>query len=335
MRVRRRWLAVLSALIGVVLFVQIIGQTGTAEIWLRLRSLGFGFLLILAVSATRYLARSCAWRYCLAPEERGPGIGALWRARLAGEAIGDLTFGPVVAEPVRLVALGDRLSLGSGISSLAVENIAYAVSSCLMILAGAMVWLARFGANGSLGGAVLISLAMVSIIIAASAAVIGRRWKLISGAADGLIGVLAGRGRRRDSLAGRLRSLSEAEDYVFDFFARRPADLLMVAVCEAAFHLAGVIEIYAALQLIGVELTIAGAFVLESVNRAINVVFVFVPVLVGVDETGTGLVTGALGLGAAPGVTLAIIRKLRMFFWIGIGLVLLAGSRKADEISDR
>jgi hypothetical protein len=40
------------------------------------------------------------------------------------------------------------------------------------------------------------------------------------------------------------------------------------------------------------------AFIFESVNRAINIAFIFVPALVGVDEIATGLLTGVLGLGA-------------------------------------
>ena len=328
MRIRRRLLVLVSAMIGVALFVYVVRQTGVAEIGARLRSLGFGFLLILAISALRYLARSLAWRRCMAPEDRRLGTVALWRARLAGEALGDLTFGPVVAEPLRLVALGDRLSLSSGISSLAVENIAYAVSSCLLVMAGAMIWLANFGLNGAVGTAIWVSLSLVSTVVIASLALIGYRVRLVSGAGTALKRTWLGQGTRGRMMEETLRNLREAEEYVFDFFSRRPFDFLLVIFCELAFHLGGVIEIYATLRMIGLDLTLAAALMLESVNRAINIAFIFVPVLVGVDETGTGLVAAALGLGGAAGVTLAIIRKIRMFFWIGVGLIFWAVSRK-------
>src|SRR5262245_45130360 len=124
MQFRSRLLAIVSALVGLALFIYVIKQTGLSEIVSNLRAVGAGFLLILVVSATRYLSRSLAWLRCMNPEERRVGFWALWRARLAGEAVGDLTFGPVVAEPMRVIALGDRLSLSSGISSLAGENLA-------------------------------------------------------------------------------------------------------------------------------------------------------------------------------------------------------------------
>lgn len=327
MKLHSRLLAVISAVFGLALFVYVIRQTGVAEIWERVRGLGAGFLLILAISSTRYLSRSLSWLRCMAPEERRIGFRTLWRARLAGEAIGDLTFGPLVAEPMRLVTLGDRLSLSSGISSLAVENIAYTVSSCLMVMAGAVALLASFGLNESLRAAVLASLAVVVVVIFAAIVVIGRRWKLGSGIAAVLSRLLIRNESRRGVIEEKINHLRGLEEYIFDFYAKRPADFFIVTICQVAFHLAGVVEIFATLRLIGIDLTFATAFMLEAINRAINIAFIFVPALVGVDEAGTGLITNTLGFGATAGVALAIIRKIRMFFWIGIGLIFLAAAR--------
>jgi hypothetical protein len=63
--------------------------------------------------------------------------------------------------------------------------------------------------------------------------------------------------------------------------------------------------------------------VLESVNRVINVVFKFIPMRVGVDEAGTGMLTKILSLGTASGVTLAIVRKARVIIWTALGIALL------------
>jgi hypothetical protein len=131
--------------------------------------------------------------------------------------MGDLTVGPVVAEPLRLVALGERLALSSGVSSL---------------------------------------------------------------------------------------------------------------LCQIAFHLAGVSEIFVAMKLIGAEVPFTTALLMESVNRAINMAFVFVPALVGVDELSTRELADLMGFDGSLGVTLAIIRKIRTFFWIGIGLFFLEATKR-------
>ncbi len=321
---KSRLLAILSAAIGLALFIYVLRQTGLGEIGERLRQLGAGFLLILLISASRYLTRSLSWLRCMTPDERRVGFWTLWRARLAGEAIGDLTFGPVVAEPLRLIALGDKLKLTSGVSSLAVENICYTVSSCVMVMAGAIALLASFGLAGSLRTAMSAALAAVVIVILASVMVIGRRWKLGSGLAAALSGMLIRDKEKREKLAGKIAYLSELEDYIFDFFAKRPADFLLVILCQMAFHLGGVMEIYVTMKLIGADLSFATAFLMESVNRALNIAFVFVPALVGVDELGTRELAKVLGFDGSFGVALAIIRKIRMFFWIGVGLLFLA-----------
>lgn len=335
MNLRSRLLAVVSALVGLALFIYVIIQTGLSEIASNLRAVGGGFLLILAVSSTRYLSRSLAWLRCMNPEERRVGFWALWRARLAGEAVGDLTFGPVVAEPMRLVALGDRLTLSSGISSLAVENIAYTVSSCLMVMAGAVALLASFGLNESMRTAAGVALAVMVALVASPVVIISRRWKIGSSLLSALAGFVARDEAMRSRIEAKIDRLRELEDYVFDFYAKRPRDFFILVLCHAAFHLAGAVEIYLTLRLMGLGVDAGAAFTFEAVNRAINMAFIFVPALVGVDEAGTGALVKAAGFGFEYGVTLALIRKIRMFFWIGIGLVFLAAARNQKWRPDR
>ena len=329
MKRRSRLLAVISAIIGLALFIYVLHQTGLDEIGANVRRLGAGFVVILAISSTRYLSRAAAWLRCMTPEERRIGFWTLWRARVAGEAIGDLTFGPVVAEPLRLVLLGDRLSLSSGISSLTVENIAYTMSSFLMVMAGAAALLASFGLSQSLRTAMLTTLVVVFFAIASAVVVINRRWKLGSGMATFVIGTMIHDETVRSRIESKIHHLRKLEEYVFDFYSRRPVDFFLVALSEMTFHFAGVLEIYTTLRLLGIDLNLATAFMLESVNRAINIAFIFVPALVGVDEMLTKLLTETLKLGGIAGVTLAIVRKIRMFFWIGIGLIFLVVSQKA------
>ncbi|MBK9312774.1 MAG: flippase-like domain-containing protein [Acidobacteria bacterium] len=328
MKSASRYLTLVSGLLGISLFIFVLQRTGIDEISQQIASLGRGFLLILVLSFLRHLVRAFSWQRCMPPESRGIGIWSLFRARVAGEAIGDLTFGPLVAEPMRLVVLSRQVSIGQGLSALTVENIAYAFSSALMIIAGAISILATFGLMESARWAIIIALGVISAIAATSFVVIAKRLHVGSTTVS-----LISHWLIRDSPPGKwvgekTGKLRELEDYVFQFYAQRPVDLAMVVICQIIFHFAGVFEIFATLKLTGVDLSLATAFLLESINRTINIAFTFVPGLVGVDEAGTAIMTAGLGFGAAAGVALAIIRKIRMFFWIGIGLLLLTLSRK-------
>ena len=69
--------------------------------------------------------------------------------------------------------------------------------------------------------------------------------------------------------------------------------------------------------------TVLDAFVLEAVNRFINVAFKFVPMRIGVDEAGTAFFSDLLAFGTTAGVTMAIVRKGRMLVWTGVGVAAL------------
>jgi hypothetical protein len=103
--------------------------------------------------------------------------------------------------------------------------------------------------------------------------------------------------------------------------------LLLVVLLEAAFHAAGVTEVYVTLRLVATTFvpTLLTALIFESTGRLINVVFRFVPMRLGVDEAGSGLVARVLTQYTAPGVTLGIVRKARVLVWTGVGVIMLLG----------
>src|SRR5690606_30659607 len=136
------------------------------------------------------------------------------------------------------------------------------------------------------------------------------------------------------ALTRRLGKLQSLEDQVYTFVRRHPSVPLPVLLLEFAYHAAGVAEVYLTVALISdtVAPTLVTAFLLESMNRFINVAFKFVPLRLGVDEAGTGLLTQVLGFGSAVGVTVALVRKARVLVWTGVGVAFLTtrGLRPAE-----
>ena len=65
------------------------------------------------------------------------------------------------------------------------------------------------------------------------------------------------------------------------------------------------------------------AFILETAQRLLTVLFKVIPFQMGVGELGTAAVTNVLGLGSTIGVTAAVIRKGRMAAWAIVGAALL------------
>lgn len=334
MRRRAYLMTALSLVAGLALFVYVIRQAGPDELLARVRSIGPGFLWIIVVSGLRPVMRAWAWLRCMNAADRRVGFFTVWRARLIGDAIGNLTTaGPLLAEPARLVFFSGRIPSARAVSSLSLELLSYLISCGVMMMAGLIALLTMFALSPVLRATSLLALASVLAILAAAIIVFIQRWSPVS-ALSRTINQVIGHYRFGRWLDHQLHHLYKLESHIFDFYRRRPRDFTMLVLCEAGFHLLGVVEIWLTLRLIGEIPGWTVAFILEAINRLINIAFAFVPVKVGVDEAGTGLLAEALGFGALNGVTLAVYRKLRVLFWTLLGLIFLAlphGRRQAHH----
>lgn len=314
-------LGIIFGLLGLILFAYFVSNAGVGEIVSRIQRLGAGFLLILAVSSTRYMVRALAWTRCIEPPYQLPFRSA-FAARLMGDALGNIIpfVSFAVSEPSKAVFVKDRVPLVVGLSGLAIENIFYALSVALFIFTGTATLLLTFPLPKALRYASIGALITTLLILPLAYLIIRRQARFLSGA----LGYLGDRGVARkfiEKLKPRAHSL---EDRVYGFYATSQRSFISIFALDACFHVAGVLEVFITLSFISpVPPTLTQAFILESVNRIINVAFKFIPLRAGVDEGGTGSVSKVLGFTKDIGVTLAIVRKGRDIFWAAIGLLLI------------
>jgi len=314
-------LGIIFGLLGLVLFAYFVSHAGVGEIVSGIQRLGAGFILILAISSIRYIVRALAWIRCIEPPYRLPFRSA-FAARLMGDALGNIIpfVSAAVSEPSKAVFVKDRVPLMVGLSALAIENIFYALSVTLFIFAGTATLLLTFSLPKGLRYASIGALVTTLLILPLVYGIIRGQIRFLSG----VLGYLGDRGVARkfiDKLKPRAQSL---EERVYGFYATSQRSFISIFALDMCFHLAGVLEIFITLSFISpIAPTLTQAFILESVNRIINVAFKFIPLRAGVDEGGTGSVSKVLGFAKDIGVTLAIVRKGRDIFWAAIGLILI------------
>jgi hypothetical protein len=237
-------------------------------------------------------------------------------------------LGLFVSEPTKAVFVRHRVTLMNAVSGLATENLLYTLSVAVMIAAGTVALLFAFDVPRLFRIVSLIMMGGMIALLAIAGWVLGRQVRIVTRLLDFLH-------RRRlapAALMRRLEKLTALEDRIYTFHQRYPERLLPVLALEAAYHASGVAEAFVTLMWLyhppaagdghGHPLLIA--FVFETVNRATNVVFKFVPMRWGVDEYGTEQLTKVLGYPVGMGVALAIVRKVRVLFWTGVGIILLA-----------
>lgn len=314
-------LGIIFGLIGLLLFAYFVSRAGVGQIVSNIQRLGAAFVLILAVSSIRYIVRALAWTRCIEPPYRLPFRNA-FAARLMGDALGNIIpfVSVAVSEPSKAVFVKDRVPLMVGLSALAIENIFYALTVALFIFSGTATLLLTFSLPKALRYASIGALTATVVIVPLAYLVIRRQTRFLSAA----LGFLAKRGVT-PKLVEKLRPRGQSlEDRVYNFYATSERSFLAIFLLDMCFHVAGVMEVFITLSFISpVAPTITQAFILESVNRIINVAFKFIPLRAGIDEGGTGQVSKVLGFARGIGETLAIVRKGRDIFWSTVGLILI------------
>ena len=314
-------LGIFFGLCGLLLFAYFVRKAGVDEILTNIRRLGAAFLIILAISSIRHTVRALAWTRCV-EEPYKLRFRDAFAARIMGDALGNIIplASAAVSEPSKAVFVRDRLPLLAGLSALAVENIFYSLSVALFIFAGTATLLLSFTLPKALRYASIVALVATVVVGPLVYFLIRKQWKFVSGA----LNFAANRGIGRAWATKMVPKARSFEDRIYGFYQRNRQSFLGIFALEMAFHLTGVLEIYTTLSFISpVPPTLLTAFILESVNRIINVAFKFIPLRTGVDEAGTGMLSKVLGFTTAIGVTLAIVRKARDIFWAAVGVALM------------
>ncbi|HEY3042247.1 MAG TPA: lysylphosphatidylglycerol synthase transmembrane domain-containing protein [Pyrinomonadaceae bacterium] len=328
---------ILFALLGLLLFAYFVRKAGIPEIIVGIKRLGLGFLLVLAISVIRQMVRSFSWTRCF-ESPYSLRFRDAFAARVMGDALGNIVplASVAVSEPSKAAFVTNRVPLLASFSALALENIFYSLSVAIFIFSGTVALLLAFPLRPALRYASYGTLVVTLLIVPLGYLIIRKQWKFLSGS----LSVLHSRGLGRTWMEKTIPRARTLEDRIYGFYERNRSRLLLILGLEMCFHFAGVLEIYTTLWFISdtVAPTLLTAFILESVNRVINIVFKFIPFRIGVDEAGTGMLAKALGFTQAIGAALAIVRKARDLFWTAIGVALMVrrglSLKNLDRVSE-
>ena len=310
---RRSLSGIITGLFGLALLAWMVSSVGVFEIAADVRQVGWTIVAIIAIGGLRFLLRAAAWRMCLDPPHT-MSLGDAFAAVVCGDTIGNLTpLGPLVGEPAKAAFVRGRVPLGPAVTALAIENVLYTLSAAAMIAAGTVALLVRFQLPSAIRGAGEAAVAGTLVLFALALWMLWRQPALISRA----LGLAP-------PLRRHAKKLESIESQIYTFASRHRRTLPGLAAAEMGFHALGVTEIYLTLWVLnGAPPPLMTAFILETANRLVTVVFKIVPLRLGVDEAATAYVSQLLGLGARVGLAMAIVRKVRMLFWALAGGVLL------------
>ncbi len=318
---RLKIVAAVFTIFGASLFAYFIYTVGLHDIVAGILKIGFsGFLLIQFLYFLRIAARALAWTLSV-PEPYKLDFRHTLPAVIIGEALSTLIpLGVLVSGTAKAVAVKKRVPLVVGLSSIATENLFYSLITGLFICLGAFAFLRNFDLAEVWVLSIDTLVVIIFLLIIIGVLMIIRQWHW----ASNLCNWLYNRNFGRKFLESGRAQVRQFEEFIYGFYRRYPRRFAPIVLLQIAYHLIGIAEVWFILSRISdVFISIYTSFLLESISRAITIIFKLIPFSIGIGEAGAQFVTETLALGAAVGITLTIIQKGRILFWTAIGLILI------------
>jgi uncharacterized membrane protein YbhN (UPF0104 family) len=109
--------------------------------------------------------------------------------------------------------------------------------------------------------------------------------------------------------------------------------LVASAVVHALAWASGGLEIYIVLRLLGTEVPLLTALIIESFASGVKFASFMVPASLGALEGGYVAFFEAFGLTATGGLTFVLVRRLREMAWAGVGFLALGVSGRPTALT--
>ena len=241
----------------------------------------------------------------------------LLAVRLAGEAFNLTTpTGSIGGEVVKAWMLRSRVPLDEAVLSVVVAKTTIMIGQGLFLVVGIVVtWLAAPPDSRLLAW-------MVWLLAVEVLAIVGFLVAQIRGGFAWVPRLLArlglGRQRHGETVVARL------DRGLVLFYRNEPRRLALSIFFHFVAWLLGSLEAYFILYLLGLEVSLATATIIEAFGTAVRFATFLVPASLGALEGGYVATFTALGLAPSAGVAFGLTRRVREILWIAVGFVVFA-----------
>jgi uncharacterized protein (TIRG00374 family) len=116
----------------------------------------------------------------------------------------------------------------------------------------------------------------------------------------------------------------ELDKNIYQFYSHNKKKAFYSFVYCFLGWMAGLIEVFLILYLLGIPVDTVSAYIIESLSTAARGVTSFIPGSVGGQEGGIIAIFVSLKLSASIALTFGILRRLRELIWTGAGLFIFS-----------
>jgi hypothetical protein len=326
----------LPGLLALALLVFILRSADLGRSLALVKALGWKIPLLLIPNLVATLSETFGWWVAFSRLCERPRFRPLLAVRMMTDAVMlGLPSGPVICESLQpyLLKRQCEVPLEIGIIAGLGRKFLVVLSHGLFLgLAVLLAWpMLHRASQVSIGRVglplLLLGTAAVLVLVAGGSVALGVHGKLGDRLLRGLNrfgGRWLGTWLERNALR-----FQAADDHLARFFTNRPAGLIVPLLAYVGSWLARAIETLVFLRLLGVNIALIAAMVIETSLILVRSMAVPVPAGLGVQDAGYVLSLKVLGVADAVtvGAAFVLLKRGKDLFWIGFGFLLLALGR--------
>lgn len=309
-------LSFLFFLLGLVLLGFLIRKVGWHEILGTWRTAGWRIIGILILPVSWYFLQAYAWYRILKDDNHDASLWDVFLAKITGEAVNTVTPVSIAGgDPYRAYLLQKKASKTLSTASVVIDRTVHSIAVFLLLVLGLILAWWELPLPDSWNFVLPAVLTGLFVFLALSVRAQKR------GIFLGVSRLLQRAGFAKSRLSKLDLKLAELDRYVGAFYAKHKLHFFEILTLHFVSRLLGAVEIWFIALLMNLPVTFDQSVLLASFTVLINMAFVFVPGSMGVMEGGYGALFYLMKLDPAYGVAIQLVRRLRTFFWVFLGLI--------------
>jgi 1L-myo-inositol 1-phosphate cytidylyltransferase len=319
-----RWARGLLTSAGLLLLAGLVLKVGLAAVLDRLARFGPWFLVIVAISFLWLFLQACAWHIIQSTHFGPVPLRRLFRVKIISDSLNTLIpSANVGGDAARPFLIRGQAPLKESIPGVLADKTVEALAAALFLAAGFLLSLLLLRMPAWMNAAAAVCLGVTALGLAGFVLLQlkGSRWAL---AKLGRVVPPAAR------FAAKRRATLDELDANLRLIYRGLSPRTAAAVgLHYASRLLGAVEVFVILRVLGAAATPLQALFTSTYVTLVNTIFFLVPGQFGVMESAHVLALQSLGFGAAMGLSLGVIRRVRKLVTTAVGLALYAGHRSS------
>ena len=312
-------------LIGICVFGYFIYSFGIQNILDNLWKTGWWFFPIILIWGVVYLLNTWAW-YFILKDEKSVSFGELYLLTISGFAINYITpFINLGGEPYRILALKEKIGGRRAISSTILYSMIHFLSSFVFWILAAVIVIVFIPLP------LTIDILLLVFVVFCFAAVLFFRARHKKGIVQSFAAIIMkvpfGKSLKK-KLNDKQESLANIDAQITDYYNNKRRDFYFTLTLEVLARVVSSWEFYFILKAIGYETSAAEVIFINAFAALVMNIFFFMPLELGARESGLYLVLEIIKIPAYYGIFVSLVNRIREFFWILIGLLLIEISGK-------